>query len=369
MKNIAITLGVRENNESLWINGIKLNSLYLAKLLKNIGKYNVFFANTTSKDFTQYAFDTNEFPVHHISDVKDDIDILISLGGQIDQDMTTYLKNKKTKIVSYKCGNEYVIRMENVLFNQDIGNSIIWCNPDYDEIWCVPQVFEHNKYYFNRFHKNNNVKSVPFIWDSFLIDELTSKLKNNPHYTPKETPKTIAILEPNQDVLKYAMYPILIVDDVYEQRPELIEKLFVTNTFNIRKHKVFIEYMNHLSIVKNHMATFEDRFSTVEFLADYADIVVSHQWDNPLNYFYLDVAYLGHAILHNAPMCKNIGYYYEGFNGSSAADKLIWILENHDKTLDEYNEINKQTIFSYDADNEINISIYNNLLNNLIENY
>jgi hypothetical protein len=273
------------------------------------------------------------------------------------------------KIVSYKCGNEYVIRMENVLFNQDVGNSIIWCNPDYDEIWCVPQIFEQNKYYFKRFHKNKNVKSVPFIWDSFLIDELASSLNNNPHYIQKEKPKTIAILEPNQDVLKYAMYPILIVDDVYEQKPELIEKLFVTNTFNIRKHKVFVDYMNHLSIVKNKKATFEDRFPTVEFLADYADVVVSHQWDNPLNYFYLDVAYLGHAILHNAPMCKNVGYYYSGFNGGEAAEKLIWILENHDKNLDEYNERNQKTIFSYDADNEINISAYDNLLKTLIKKY
>lgn len=39
MKNIVITIGVKEDNESLWINGIKLNALYLAKLLKNIGKY------------------------------------------------------------------------------------------------------------------------------------------------------------------------------------------------------------------------------------------------------------------------------------------------------------------------------------------
>jgi hypothetical protein len=113
MKNIAITIGVKEDNEGLWINGIKLNALYLAKLLKNIGKYNVFFANTTSKDITKYSFDTKEFPVYHISEIKSDIDILISLGGQIDHEMTMFLKSKKTKIVSYKCGDEYVIRMEN----------------------------------------------------------------------------------------------------------------------------------------------------------------------------------------------------------------------------------------------------------------
>jgi hypothetical protein len=369
MTNIAITIGVKEDNENLWINGIKLNALYLAKLLKNIGKYNVFFANTTSKDITKYDFDTKEFPVYHISEVKNDIDILISLGGQIDHDMTMFLKNKKTKIVSYKCGDEYVIRMENVLFNQDVGNIKIWCNPDYDEIWTVPQIYEHNYYYFKRFHKNKNLKTVPFIWNSFIIDDLVQKMDNKPIYKPSDKPKSLAILEPNQNVLKYAMYPILIADEAYEKNPELIEKLYVTNTSKIRTNKVFIEYMNHLKIVQDKKATFEDRFSTVDFLANYADIVISHQWDNVLNYFYLDVAYLGHAILHNAPMCKNIGYYYNRFDGDNAAKKLSWILKNHDKNLDNYNEVNKKILFSYDADNEININTYDNLLKTLIKKY
>ena len=39
--NIGITISLLEENESLWINGIKLNAMYLLKTLTELG-YNVY---------------------------------------------------------------------------------------------------------------------------------------------------------------------------------------------------------------------------------------------------------------------------------------------------------------------------------------
>jgi len=366
MKNIAITIGLQSNNETIWNNGIKLNALYLCKLLRNSDKYNVFLVNTTREDITEYSWDTSLFPTYHINERKDDIDVLISLGSQITPEMSKYLKSKGTKLVSYKCGDEYTLRMEHILFNVDYKNTKILHSPIYDEIWVIPQIYEQNKYYFQRLHKNENVKTIPFVWDSVFIEEINKKLDNKCVYTNTNiVSKNIAIMEPNVDILKYMMYPLLIIDDVYETNPSLINHVYVNNTTKIKSNNLFVDIMSHLKLVKDGLATFEGRYNTVEFLANYADIIVSHQWNNPLNYFYFDVAYFGHAILHNAYMCKEIGYYYEGFDGEQGREQLLWILENHDKNVDEYTERNRKELFKYSTQNEKNIDSYIKLIENI----
>ncbi|MGF6856516.1 DUF2827 family protein [Paraburkholderia sp. CI3] len=46
------------------------------------------------------------------------------------------------------------------------------------------------------------------------------------------------------------------------------------------------------------------------FLAQNTDIVISHQLENPLNYFYLEVRWQGYPLVHNAHLCADLGYYY-----------------------------------------------------------
>jgi hypothetical protein len=49
-------------------------------------------------------------------------------------------------------------------------------------------------------------------------------------------------------------------------------------------------------------------------MSNYCDIAVSHQWENPLNYLYFDLAWMDWPIVHNAHLCKDIGYFYNEFN-------------------------------------------------------
>jgi hypothetical protein len=55
---------------------------------------------------------------------------------------------------------------------------------------------------------------------------------------------------------------------------------------------------------------------------------------------------MGYPVIHNAPMCKDIGYYYEGSDTTKASELLNWVLENHDKNLrDRPNSINSLNTF------------------------
>jgi hypothetical protein len=64
-------------------------------------------------------------------------------------------------------------------------------------------------------------------------------------------------------------------------------------------------------------------------------------------------------------MCKDLGYYYEGSDTKDGAKQLNWILENHDKNLDEYNKRNDKVLWRYSADNPKLIETYDMLIHNL----
>lgn len=367
MRNIAITLGLLRNNEDLFSNGIKLNALYLMKLLKNTSKYNVFLVNTTSEDIKEYAWNINEYPIYHINERKDDIDVLISLGGQINESMSVYLKNKGVKLISYVCGDEYTWRNEHIIYNTTDKNSKLWYNPMYDEIWTVPQVFYQNRYFLKRMSKNNNVKTIPFIWNSSIIEEKNKEYGNKCFYNNNEKMKRIGIMEPNINMSKYCLYPLLIIDEVYEKMPEYIKNVYVNNTTHIRKNTNFVDIVSHLDVVKKGVATFEDRFDTIFFLSNHADIIVSHQWHLPLNYFYFDVVYYGYPLLHNASLCKEIGYYYDEFDGEEGSSKLEYILKYHDNNKEEYLNNNRKELYKYDTSNSKNIEGYITLIENIFK--
>jgi hypothetical protein len=100
-------------------------------------------------------------------------------------------------------------------------------------------------------------------------------------------------------------------------------------------------------------------------LSQHADIMICHQLLNPLNYIYLDAAFMGYPVIHNAPMCKDIGYYYEGSDTIEASKQLNWILENHDNNMEEYSQKNSKGLWRYSVKNMELVKLYDDLIFNL----
>ena len=129
---------------------------------------------------------------------------------------------------------------------------------------------------------------------------------------------------------------------------------------------IFNKLLNNIDLVKDKKCSIESRFNTLEFMTKVADIAVSHQWGNPLNYLYLDLAWLGYPIIHNAELCKDVGYYYNGFNYTEGSEMLDYAIKNHDKDLDKYLLQNRIAIDRYLSTNTVLIHDYENLVFNLI---
>ena len=365
--SIGITICLQREDESVWINGIKQNAIFLSRMFMNSSKnYNVYIVNTSNVKITnKLGWDINKYKTVQLNDIKDEIDVMIPLGGALDHNTVNYLRNRGCKVVPYKCGNEYIISMENILFGRADQTPNY---PEVDEVWHIPQMENTNKHYWRMLYRADSI-TIPFVWHNMFLDESINGIKKqgkNPYYQPSNKPKRISVFEPNVNVYKFSMYPILITEDLYRQNPDIIEKVYITNSSKIKEYKEFIHLMGQLDIIKNKKMTFENRFPMSWFLSEHTDVVLAHQWENALNYAYLDAIYMGYPIVHNAHLIKDMGYYYNEFDIAEGKDKLEYAILNHDKNIEEYEEKNKKLLFNFSSDNLDVVKKYDILIENLM---
>lgn len=341
---IGITIGVAEG-ESMWSNGIKQNALYLADALRRVeGVASVLMLNTTGAPVASCPWDLSRWPTAFFHDAKDSLDIVIELGSAVGPAETDYLKSRGTRLVSYCCGTEYVMLMESLIFGRNLWGNDMRINQRYDGVWVIPQVAETSLHFFGTLRRREP-QVVPFVWDPVFLRERSARYEHGGEYRPRSGPRRLTVMEPNHNVVKFCLYPILIAEEAYRARPEAIAYLNVTNAERFAKDSPeFVSLMHHLDLVKNNKASFAGRYETPEMLAMVTDVVVSHQWGNPLNYFYLEVCWQGYPLVHNASLCPDLGYYYPGNDVPEGCRQLVRAIDSHDAQWLEYRERQRSAI-------------------------
>ena len=184
---------------------------------------------------------------------------------------------------------------------------------------------------------------VPFVWSNkaITLSAIVNGCKEEElMYVNRGKEKKVAIFEPNISIMKWALPATLITDSAYRKNKK-IKHLYVTNVssgkdlvkFNVER---FNKIMKNLDIVVDKKCSIETRYNTLYFMKNYADVVVSHQMENPLNYLYFDLAWMGWPVVHNATLCKEIGYYYSDFNYVEGGEMLSYAVNHHDDNAEEY---------------------------------
>lgn len=380
--NIGITIGLTKEYESLWINGIKLNALFLANTLIEIGDHNVWILDTSDSvgDLTKVVWDTDRFPIFKFVDKFKEVDLLITLGTSIPKSYSDAIKqiNPNTKIIKYQCGNNYVVDMERVLFGDPEATGIPSWDLGHDETWMIPQQEYQNFDYFQTIYRqeDHQIKVVPFIWDPMFIDENNNLLKRLgkklPIYSPKDIiDKKISVMEPNMNVVKYALIPILIAEGYFRKAGlNSFKQIWIASGKKLLANKYFKGMLVKLDLVtqKEPLIKFVSRYPVTTMLAEETDVVLSHQWENPLNYSYLDALHFGYPVVHNADMIKDAGYYYEGFKIKEGVKQLDAAINNHDSNIEEYNRKSKKVLNRYLSTNPKLVDTYKKLIENLFDN-
>ena len=380
--NIGITIHLSTENESIWINGIKLNALYLLKALKEIG-YNVYLLNASEVQAPyegKIAWDINEFPIYNYKEKANDTDLMIWLGATYsDQDILDF-KNSgpNKKVVKYVCGNNYMNDAEHVIFNNPGAAGY---NQLIDEVWYVPQQEELNREYYRVLHNlpASKIRPVPFIWDPVFLD-ITSEKYNNSEVIEKELPvpiykpgkaneeKQLACFEPNIGIQKWHINNLLIAED-YLNSGGKFSRLNIVCGDKLLHSEYYTSVIKHTTIFNTDpiKLTYLPRLMAIDALAQFADIVIAHQLTNPLNYSYLDALYLQFPLVHNAPMIKDAGYYYSGNNIGMGANQLKLAIERHDSNIEEYTERSEKVLTRYTIFNEGLLETYKQLIETTME--
>jgi len=384
---IGITFDCSNDIKSLFSNGIRQNVLYFFDLLKNIG-YDCYLIISDEKEscileLKKIALFENIKYVNYSDILSFNFNIIFLMGFDVEIRILKILKYMKTLIVRYSCGNSYFIDSEKILYSQHSirgnYNFIDYNNSNLiDEIWSIPQMVNTNKYYWSTFYRTKCIE-VPFIWSDKSIS-ISAFIDNNSNvndflykkHNGLDT-KKIAVFEPNLSIMKWCLPALLVCENTY-RLDKKIDKVFLTNinmsektnneinNFNLDELNKIVRYLDLFSDKK---ISIETRFNTLFFMKNYADIAVSHQMENPLNYLYLDLAWMGWPIVHNAELCKDVGYYYEGFNYEMGSEILLDVILNHDKNSNEYLKKNREIITRYLPTNKELQNKYKILIENL----
>lgn len=384
---IAITSGFKQG-DSIWKNGIGQNILMLYDVLNAIDivdkvtLLNVGPVIDLSKETYLDGYDFMTMNSQNLDYIRDTYDVLITLGVIPPSDWMDIFKQKDSnKIIFYKGGNSFINQIEMIMYGQFKG----WPNVDLsskkalkpytnvDEVWMVPQQEFHNKDYYEITFKTK-ARVVPFVWSSKFIEESANVLRSSglePIFDHKEFKKwTLVSFEPNMSVLKNMVPIINYTEHAYRtmtpEHREFFNNLIITNAIGHKKNKELIDTISEFDIFKDKKLFFDGRYPIVYILAKFANMVVSHQWGNALNYAYLDTCYFGIPLIHNAHLCKDLGYYFEDWKLKDASDLILKAMT--ERLSDEkYTERQRSILNRYTVANQDMLESYKKLLLNLLE--
>jgi hypothetical protein len=361
----------------IFTNGIKQNVLYFYDLLKNIG-YDVYFL-ITNKDYEivqthNFWNISGKYKYIKMSDMcKDPLHVVIQMGFQLSCKEILFFKCCGTKTVFYVCGNKYLIESESCLYRKDDDYDFQYNemgNVRFDQLWLIPQMVNSCSHYLKTFYRTKAVE-VPFIWSPFVMENYEKELGKSIKYVNRGQEKSIAVFEPNLSIMKWSLPALLVCENAHRTLRDnsLIKYVYATNIVETSNKSfnpnLFHKIVKSLDIFTTKKLSIEARFNSLYFMSKYSDIAVSFQTENNLNYLYLDLAWMGWPIVHNANLCKDVGYYYDGYNYEEGGDILKNVILTHDENVVKYTEKNRKVIDRYLPTNKKLQKAYKKLIDGL----
>lgn len=340
--NIGITFFASQDpRHTIWSNGTLQNVLFLALMLRASGQAGeIWLINGGDADTLPpwLRLAGLDFNLVRFEQVSDQIDVLIEGGAQVQPAQARLIHERKGVVVAYRCGNDYIMDAERICF--DLPPGPMFNGSYFDEIWTQPQ-HETMCRSFWELGLRAPVRVMPHIWSPAFIQLMANNLqKAEPDavfgYQPGTRSKRIGIFEPNLNVIKTFITPLLICEAAYRQTPSALREVYITNTTDLTEHPTFQNLVQSTELHRDRIISFEARYSLPLFLARFADVVVSHQWENGLNYLYYDVLFGGYPLVHNSPFLRHVGYYYPDFDAQQGAAALLDAIDHHDQNLDDY---------------------------------
>lgn len=293
--------------------------------------------------------------------VADRLDIVVSVGAVMERDLALRLRDRGVRFFAYKGGNGAVISMEAMVARPPRRDAERYLDLEvFDAVLMTPQHWKTYRGWCETLYRCP-VRQVPQIWAPWFI-QANPRVSERFGYQPGSKPWRIGVMEPNITVMKTSHLPMLICEAAFRRQPDLFRAAYITNGMAHADNLHFARFAASLSIVKRGVMTIEPRFVGVEFLADHADALVTHQWENGLNYLYYEALFGGYPLIHNSEFLGGLGYPYADFDAEDGARALRSAYARHDDELSAYRERAGELVARLDPESSAVIAQHEALL-------
>lgn len=346
--NVAISMDFMEGAfGGIFTNGLRQNNIFLYRMFRasaNCNKVWILNSGTHEYKFEDGVLGIEPDAIVRFDAIKDDLDYLLVVGTRPGPDQLKYLRDRGCKIIFYKGGNSAILSMEGVA-DPDIDKygERYFDRDLYDTIWMTPQHMRSYAGWAKTIYRIP-VHEVPQVWDSSLLELQDEMTRGSYGYKKKKRGEKwkIGVTDPNITVMKTVHMPALVCEAAYRKRPAAFEKIYITNSLQFMQDAHFISFMEALSAAVKGVMSVEQRFMLFDFLAKHVQAIVTHHWENGLNYLYYEVLYGNYPLIHNSEFLADYGYYYKDFDAEDGARALLEAMRVHDRNLDQYKARNAE---------------------------
>jgi Protein of unknown function (DUF2827) len=366
---VGVSIYVRKGEQSLWENGIFQNCIFLVMLLMRSTLVGATFlvagGDGEPADSKKFLADS-PVPVIDMNEAAATLDVMIEMSAQLDRNWVVAFRERGGKIVSMRVGNDYVIDIERMIFDQPHG-LLINAAP-YHEVWTLAE-YERTCMPYFRSAFRAPVRIVPHLWSPLVLAREVDKQPEGRRfgYQPGRRRWRAGIFEPNICMVKTSFVSMLCCEASHRADPDMLERVWAYNTFHLKEHGNFNAFARSLDIVKHGLASFEGRYPFYQVVAENVDVIVSHQWENAQNYVYYEALYGGYPLVHNSHLIGGCGYRYHDFDCDEGGRALQRAFTEHDANLAAYRSTAHTFLQGLDPENDVNVRVYSEALARLFD--
>lgn len=347
----------------LWSNGISQNAVYLALLMQSLPGVEVSLVAYPFGGMPKHPIGAC-FKTPTINETEDalKLDVIIEMGIRLEKDFTDPYRGKGGKLVSYMAGNSMVMNFESLFLDADkaVRGSVIG-KDRFDAVWITPQHMHMNAVAAEMIM--GHVEEVPHIWAPAAIEHASTSLGINSAWALKPETWSLATFDPNINVVKSFHIPLLVAEAAYRLQPDQIRRMMLFCSDHLKGRPHFESFVQATSIGQAGKVTSEARHGIVAMLGREVNCVITHQWENNLNYLFWDTMYLGYPLVHNSPRIKEAGFYYSDFDPITGGEALLDAMANHVP----HKEADQEAVWASHIGNPENKSQYHDLLKKVID--
>lgn len=366
--NVAIAMDFTDAPfGGVFTNGLRQNNIFLYRLFKaSKNCANVWLLNAGLHDyrFPDGVLGVEPDAIVRFDQIKDDLDFLLVVGTRPGPDQVRYLRERGCKVVFYKGGNSAILSMEAMADTEvDKYGEFYFDHDLYDTIWMTPQHIRSYAGWAKTMYRVD-VNEVPQVWDASFLELQDDTTRGHFGYKKKKAGQKwkVGVTDPNITVMKTVHMPALVCEAAYRKRPQAFEKIYITNSLQFMQNTHFTSFLEALSSVRAGVMSVEQRFMLYDFLAKHVDAIVTHHWENGLNYLYYEVLYGNYPLIHNSEFISDYGYYYKDFDAEDGGRALLKAMKEHDRSLKDYAARNAALFARLDPQSADNIRLHEKLM-------